>query len=71
MVHIVTANLIKIKNDISTNGMINMLKVRESKAQNELELALAKDELFWKEKARTMGAIIPPTFIGCPKLRAL
>lgn len=35
------------------HGMIDMLKDQESKVQQELELALAKEDLFWKEKSRT------------------
>lgn len=46
LVHTSTNNLVKTLNESNMHGMTDMLKDQESKAQQELELALAKEDLF-------------------------
>lgn len=46
-----TPNISTIQDKINLMGMNDNLKERETKAQHDLDSALAKKELFWKENA--------------------
>ncbi|CAI8589994.1 unnamed protein product [Vicia faba] len=47
-----TTHVSNIQNQIHLMGMNDELKAQEHKAQHDLEDALAKEEIFWMEKAR-------------------